>query len=242
MSWTEFVDTGLDFLDEYGGTLLSGGIAYGTYVRESDAYDDAGNLSADAILAQAGEISQAEKESIKLYTDQYNQYREDIAPWLAQGTEALADLQEQVDKGPGDFAKPIYYDFAMDEGRKGIERKQSAKGMLKSGETLKGLHQYGQEFQDREYGKFLDRYSDNLKPLQDLAGIGQTESANAGTAGSGYASTVRGITSEADKILTSGKESLSDYKVDSDIMQDNLKTKAYTDIGQGVGFVAGASG
>ena len=108
--------------------------------------------------------------------EMYQQSREDYAPWREAGTEALTSLQQLVAAGPGEF-KPEEtpgYKFGFEELVSPYLSAQSARGKRLSGETLKGLTEYGVGYAEKAYDNFLNRYYAKMNPLLSLAGLGQT--------------------------------------------------------------------
>jgi hypothetical protein len=94
---------------------------------------------------------------------------------------------EQFQQDPG-------YAFRMSEGMKGLERSAAARGGLLSGSTLKGIQRFGQDLGSQEYMNAFNRYQTErnaqLNPLQSLAGVGQTTSAQLGAGGQTMAGNV----------------------------------------------------
>lgn len=107
----------------------------------------------------------------------YNQSRADLAPWLKAGTDAIGRLEGQIAAGPGEFVpeKEPGYQFGF---KNFIEQpylsSQSAKGKRLSGETVKGLTKYAQDYASTTYDNFLARYYQRLNPNLSIAGMGQT--------------------------------------------------------------------
>ena len=104
----------------------------------------------------------------------YYQTREDMAPWMEAGEEALGTLRAKVGAGPGEYEKSPYYNFLLEEGVKARERGAAAKGMLESGAEQKGLTEWGQKLASTDYQTWLNDWYKSLTPLQSLAGLGQT--------------------------------------------------------------------
>ena len=95
-----------------------------------------------------------------------------------------------------DFEADPGYAFRMKEGLKALEGRAAQRGGLLSGNTLRGITDYGQESASQEYTNAFNRYQLNrrnqLEPLEGLLGMG-LRSANtltdaAGTRGSALAS------------------------------------------------------
>lgn len=87
---------------------------------------------------------------------------------------------EQFQQDPG-------YAFRMSEGMKALERTTAARGGLVSGATMKAAQRYGQDMASQEWQNAFNRYLTQrnamLNPLQSLAGVGQSTSAELGAAG-----------------------------------------------------------
>jgi hypothetical protein len=83
----------------------------------------------------------------------------------------------------GGFTKTPGYDFRMQEGQRGLEASQAARGGLNSGAAMKALQQYGQDYASSEYGNYLAR-------LQGQQGVGLSASAMNATAAQNAASGV----------------------------------------------------
>lgn len=105
----------------------------------------------------------------------YNNISSTFSPsmgYTAQGGDMVASLLglgggEAQTEGLERFADSAGMDFMMEQGNRMIDSNQSAKGLLKSGSTLKALTKYGQGL-----GKtYLTEYMDNLFNLSNL-GLG----------------------------------------------------------------------
>ena len=169
-----------------------------------DSYADAAEKTAAAQIEATRIASEAQKESARLGTEaltkaseasiasqekMYEQARSDIAPWRKRGEKALRQLAGKVSAGPGDFQKSAGYDFRLQEGLKAVQGTTAPR----SGAQMKALTRYGQDYASAEQDKFLGRYYESLRPLQSLAGVGQTaaggQAAGAMQTGQGIANT-----------------------------------------------------
>lgn len=146
------------------GSTVVGGISAG---KSADAQVQSTQNASQAQL-------QAQREANELQWKMYSQSRADQLPWLQKGEWGLNMLQETIRKGPGKFETSPGYQFRLQEGEKAILRNAAATGGVASGRTLKALTRFGQETATSDYDNFLNRYYDRLKPLQSLAGVGQT--------------------------------------------------------------------
>ena len=143
----------------------------------------ASRKAAHAQRDAAGEASDTELEM-------FYQGREDTAPWREAGENALAKLTAKIDAGPGKYTKSPGYAFRLAEGEKAIERSAAARSGVLSGRTAKALTRYGQDYATDDYDNFLARYYDSLKPLQSVAGVGQTTASQDAAQGNAVASRV----------------------------------------------------
>lgn len=82
----------------------------------------------------------------------------------------------------GFYASPGYQ-FRFDEGQRGINANRAASGMLQSGDTLKALTRYGQDYASNEYNTQLNQ-------LFSVAGLGQTATGQGNALAGNYASAV----------------------------------------------------
>jgi hypothetical protein len=142
-------------------------------IHQARAAEDAAEMQKEAAL-----IGIAEEKR------QYNQTREDYAPWRTTGANALKTLEAKISAGPGDYTTSPGYEARIAEGQKGIERSAAARGSVLSGSALKGLERFSQDYASNEYNNFLDQYYKSLNPLQSIAGVGLTATGGTAAAGS----------------------------------------------------------
>lgn len=156
--------------------------------KQAGAATDAANISAAAA-----------REQTQLQRDMFNEQKANQAPYLAAGTNALAQLTQGTAPG-GQFVRPFSmadyqqdpgYRFRLGEGLKAMSHAAGARGGLISGQTMKGLEDYRQASASQEYGNAFNRYQTNranmLQPLQSLAGVGQTANNALAQGGQSYA-------------------------------------------------------
>jgi small-conductance mechanosensitive channel len=145
-----------------GGNLIGG-------MMQADAAQSAAQTQADAAV-RAAEI-QAEQR----------------APWVDAGKLALQRLQTGLAPG-GEFRAQFSMADAMNApamqtalatGREAIEQSAASRGGLLTSNTLAGLTDYGQkvgaQYQNQAFNQYLAQLEANLKPIQSLAQVGQTE-------------------------------------------------------------------
>ncbi len=132
----------------------------------------AGALGAGASLLGSSEQAGAAKDASDLNYRQYEEGRADLAPWRQAGTNALASISGELGL-PGSegytsaFRTSPGYQFAYDQGMKGVNNAFAASGKLGSGARAKGIFDYGHGMADQDYGNWFAR-------LQSAAGLGQT--------------------------------------------------------------------
>jgi hypothetical protein len=72
------------------------------------------------------------------------------------------------------FEKEPGYEFRREEGQRGLERQASSKGGVLSGQTLKALNRFNQDYASNEYGAAYDRYNkDRTFQAEALSGVAQ---------------------------------------------------------------------
>jgi hypothetical protein len=151
--------------------------AVATYIGTKNSNDAA----KDGIDAQTA----ASQAAIDEQRREYDQSRLDQAPWMNAGKGALGDMQAL---NGGDFSKfhqSPDYQFAFDQGMKGLDRSAAARGRLDSGGYGQDLVKYGQGMAEQNYNNFYSR-------LQSMAGQGQTTATNLGTLGANMANQIGG--------------------------------------------------
>ncbi len=146
----------------------------------------------------AGSASDKQTAASQYATDvqkqQYDQTRQDQAPWRDAGGKALGDIAngDWHDFGSGDFHQDPGYDFRMQEGQKALERSAAARGGLQSGGTMRALTRYGQDYASGEYQNAYNRFNNDrtqrFNRLSSVAGIGQQSNNQVAQAGQNYAS------------------------------------------------------
>jgi hypothetical protein len=200
--------------------------------KQAGAATDAANISAAAA-----------REQTQLQRDMFNQQQANQAPYLAAGTNALAQLTQGTAPG-GQFSRPFSmadyqadpgYGFRLGEGLKAMSHQAGARGGLISGQTMKGLEDYRQASASQEYGNAFNRYQTNranmLQPLQSLAGVGQSANNALAQGGQSYANQAGqyGMTNAANQ----GNAALS---------AGNAYGSAYSGIGNALGRMNSSGG
>lgn len=78
----------------------------------------------------------------------------------------------------GGYTKTPGYDFRLQQGTDAIEGSAAARGGLFSGNTAKGLAEYGQNYASNEYGNYLNRLTGQAGQGMNAAGMIATSGAN----------------------------------------------------------------
>jgi hypothetical protein len=112
-------------------------------------------------------------------------YRTDDGKWTFQGAIGKFNTVQEAEDAirrmgmkhryQGFEASPGYA-FMRYQGTRAIDSSAAARGMIRSGATLKAQDAFGQGIAAQEYGTYLNR-------LASMAGVGQTSSAQTGALG-----------------------------------------------------------
>ena len=164
-------------------------------------------IGGSAAKSAASTQSAAADRAAELQNQQFQQTREDYAPYREAGYNALAQLQKTAGNvpgafkfGAGDYQADPGYAFRLSEGQKALDRQAAARGGLISGGALKAAQRYGQEMGSQEFGNAYNRaltsYNTDVSSENQLynrqaalAGIGQTATGQVAQAGQNYANT-----------------------------------------------------
>lgn len=84
--------------------------------------------------------------------------------------------------------------FGLDEGTKALSRMARSRGMYNSGQTLKGLTRFAEDYVGQQAGQSRDRFVQDQQNLYNryagLSGTGQTAAQNTANLGANYATNV----------------------------------------------------
>lgn len=162
-------------------------------------------IGASASKSAASTQSAAADRAAELQNEQFQQTRQDYAPWREAGVNALGVMQKTAGNVPGAFSftnQQMYQDpgyaFRLSEGQKALDRSAAARGGLISGSALKAAQRYGQDMGSQEYqnaynraftsyGTDVARENQLYNRQAALAGIGQTANSQVAQAGQNYA-------------------------------------------------------
>lgn len=162
-----------------GGAVVGG-------VMTSQATRSAAKTQADATSAGLSEQQR-----------QYDLNREDYAPYRAAGTQALSQLQTDINTPvtAADVMSDPGYQFGLQQGQLALDRKAAAAGGRVSGAALKAASEYATNYATTGYGAAYQRRQDRLNRLAALAGIGQTATTGSAAAGSNSTNAITGLLS-----------------------------------------------
>lgn len=186
--------------DWLGGAIAGLGSVAGAYIGANAAGNaaDAGAAAANT----AAQVSQA----------QYDQTREDYAPYRDVGQNALYQLAAatgtEYEGAPGTieqrqqtafsrFNTSPDYNFRLNQGIQALDRSAASRGRLMSGAQDKAITGYGQNLASSEWNNWLNRQA-------SLAGIGQTATNSVAQAGGQNAANVGNATMAAGDARASG--------------------------------------
>lgn len=139
--------------------------------------------AAGTYLASENTASAA-KDANKTQQASQDRMRADLMPYMEAGTNALGPQQallglqgqEAADTAMQNFQQSPGYQYQLDQGLRAVDAGAAAKGMLRSGATLKAEQTLGNNLAAQDFGAYYNR-------LAGLAGLGQSSAAGVGAAG-----------------------------------------------------------
>lgn len=171
-----------------------------------------GKAAKDAARIQADSAERA----AMLQKEMYEQGREDLAPYREQGYAALKDIQGMKPFLTQSFASQEalapYLDpsmaFRMQYGTQATERLANVGGGTLSGNTLRGLTEFGQGLASTEYGNAFNRAQTEraniYNTLANIAGMGQNAVNTGVSAGQSTGQSLAGLTTGAGAAQAAG--------------------------------------
>jgi hypothetical protein len=166
--------------------VIAGGATLASSLIGANAANRAGKMQ-----------SEAADRAAELQNQQFQQTREDLAPYRTAGVNALGKLESMADYtmfGPEQFSRDPGYGFRLSEGQKQLDRQAAIRGGQISGSALKAAQRFGQEMGSQEYSNAFNRYqierAAKLGPYQSLANVGQTTANQLGQFGAANAANV----------------------------------------------------
>lgn len=147
----------------------------------------------DAAKAQTKAADTATAEQRR----QYDITHADQMPWLQTGTWALDQQKKALTGDWSGFMQSPDYQYALDQGFKGLDRSAAARGRLYSGGYGEDLTKFGQGLATQNYGNYMNR-------LAGLSNTGQTTANSLGVLGANYANNAAQNTIGAGNARASG--------------------------------------
>lgn len=149
------------------------------------------NAASGAVNAQAGASDAAIGENRR----QYDLTRGDYAPYREAGTKALAQYQTEINGMPtaAEVMSDPGYQFGLQQGQQGLDRKAAAAGGRVSGASLKSAAEYATNYGATGYNAAYQRRQDRLNRLAALANVGQSATGSSAAAGQASTNAISGI-------------------------------------------------
>ena len=149
-----------------------------------------GVMQSNAATQAASTQAAAADKALALQERQYQQTRADSMPWMNAGKTALnaymgeLGLSNEAKAGTfqSGFKETPGYQFAVEEGEKGVINNLAALGMRGSGAGLKALTRFREGLADQTYNNYLDR-------LSGVSTGGQTQVGQTNALGANFANT-----------------------------------------------------
>lgn len=192
---------------------------------------------ADATRGAAEQSAAASRYATDLQRQMWEAQQAQQKPWLQAGETALNKLiplaTQYTPFGMSQFQQDPGYAFRLGEGQKALERSAAARGGLLSGATGKALVNYGQQAGSQEYQNAFNRYqterTNQLQPLQSLAGVGQTSANTLGQAAGAYGANVGNLAmtnaaNQGNALLSQGNIRASQYGTMGSALNQALNT------------------
>lgn len=172
----------------FGGPVGSaiGGVVGGLL----DGGSESSNVRA-AAQSQAASTEAATAEQRRQSDRTYN----DFAPYRAAGLQALGQYQAENNgnTSSADALAEPGYQFGLQQGQLGLDRKAAAGGGRVSGAALKSAAEYATNYATTGYSAAYQRRQDRLNRLASLAGIGQSAAGSSAQAGQSASNNISGL-------------------------------------------------
>lgn len=198
----------MGFLSALGG--LAGGLIggpTGAMVGSSIGGMLDGQSESNAAQSASDAQSNATNASIAEQRRQYDLTRGDYAPYREAGVSALGTLQSEMDRGisSSDVTSGAGYQFGLQQGQQGLDRKAAAGGGRVSGAALKSAAEYATNYATTGYNAEYQRRQDRLNRLASLAGIGQSATGSSAQAGAASTNAISALTTSQGDASAAGK-------------------------------------
>lgn len=137
-------------------------------------------VSAYGANRAAKKANQGAQAGADAQLNMFNQSRDDLSPYRDLGTNyAIPGLQNFVSQGGLDAPTAANvtsmpgYQFGLDQGVKGIENSALARGGLLSGNSMRAISQFGQDYANSQWDKYQARNTNTLNNWLALTNVGQ---------------------------------------------------------------------
>lgn len=154
-------------------------------------------ISSKASKSAAKAQTQAADQATAEQQRQYDLSRQDQMPWLQTGTWALDQQKKALGGDWSGFQNSPDYQFALDQGFKGLDRSAAAKGRLYSGGYGEDLTKFGQGLATQNYQNYMNN-------LGRLSNTGQSTASGLGLLGANFANNAAQNTIGAGQARASG--------------------------------------
>lgn len=121
------------------------------------------------------DVSKGYKRGINAQKQMYETARGDLAPYRDFGGSYLSGLRDFMSRGrpTGESVRQTPgYQFRMDEGTRALDNSAVARGGLLSGNHLRDILSYGQDYASNEYDKELVRNENDFSRLMQMVNLG----------------------------------------------------------------------
>lgn len=164
-------------------------------------------IGSDASRSASNKQLDAARESNAMQQNMYDQTVARNAPWVSGGTQSFNALLDRLGlsgntgaAGYGTFGRTPTasdvmaepgYQFGLDQGMNVLQNQLNARGMNYSGEQLKAINRYGNDYATTKYDAAFNRnqaaQQQAYNQLSGAAGMGQASANNTAAAGAGMA-------------------------------------------------------
>lgn len=130
----------------------------------------------------------ASDKSLALQKEQADRTYNDQAPYRKEGVNALGQLATAINTPTtaADVMADPGYQFGLDQGNLGVDRKIAQGGGRVSGNAIKAASRFATNYATAGYGAADQRRENRLARLQTLAGLGQSGTSTSGANAMAY--------------------------------------------------------
>lgn len=174
------------------GVAAGAGLSAGAGAAIGGGVSAAGGLLSGVLGSNA--TSKASANAVNAEKEMYLQTRSDLMPYTEAGYSATTQQQNLLGlngQAAADAAMQTYqtspgYQWQLQQGLQAVDAGAAAKGMLRSGATLKAEQTYGQGLADSDFSDYYNR-------LSGLSKTGESAAAQTAVAGSNTADSLANI-------------------------------------------------